>query len=263
MTRSSLLSLLLAVGCSFDAGGIGHAAGLPTEAMDTGGTSSGSGGGTTIEATSIGSDAETSGMVTSASTTTTTGVDDTTGASSESGAPQSETSTGELDPCDGPPPFHVEIAASDAMLGGTMMLGMLGNGDQYVYSETANDGTATFSFATDCPGEYAIWGLVYDGDPIIVDVGGQAADRMQVNLGSESTDWRYGCASGVVSWNWTSVGTYDEICIPDPKTVYQLEAGDHSVVFVPTEGGTANESDPGEAAALQRIIITNDLDFSP
>ena len=262
MIRTSLLSLL-AVGCAFDAGGIGHGSGLATEGMDTSGTSSSSGG-TTIEATTLmGSDAETSGMVTSASTTSTTASDDTIGTSSESGPPESETSTGEPDPCADPQLVQITREATDAELGGSMMLGMLGNGQQYVYSENASDGTATFSFATLCADEYVIWGLVYDGDPIISDIGGQAADRMQVDLEASSVDWRYGCSSGVLNWNWEYVGTNDDFCLADSRTVFQLEAGEHSVVFVPTEGGAANPDDPGEAAALQRIIITNDLDFMP
>lgn len=261
MIRPSLFCLL-AVGRSFDAGGIGHGSGLVTQGMDSGGTSSSSGGGTTIEGTT--NDAETTGMVTSASTTTsTTASDDTIGTSSESGPPESETTTGELDPCADPQLVQITREAADAELGGSMMLGMLGNGQQYVYSENASDGTATFSFATLCADEYVVWGLVYDGDPIIPDIGGQAADRMQVDLDGSSVDWRYGCSSGVLNWNWEYVGTNDDFCLADSRTVFQLEAGEHSVVFVPTEGGAANPDDPGEAAALQRIIITNDLDFVP
>ncbi|HWB76027.1 MAG TPA: hypothetical protein VG755_13755 [Nannocystaceae bacterium] len=263
MIRPALLSLSV-VGCAFDAGGIGHGSGL-ADGTETSGTSSSSGG-TTIEATTtLGSDAETTGMVTSATTTTTssTTTDDATGTSSDSGPPESETTTGEVDPCADPQLVQITLEAADAMLGGSMMLGVLGNGQQYLYTETANDGTATFSFVTLCADEYVIWGLVYDGDPIIVDIAGQAADRMQVDLGAASVDWRYGCGSGVLNWNWEYVGTNDDICLADSRTVFDLEPGEHSVVFTPTEGGTANTMDPGEAAALQRIIVTNDLDFVP
>jgi hypothetical protein len=264
MTASPRLGLVcaaLAVACQFDSGGIGHGSGLATNGSSS---SSGAGidtstsGGTTFS----GSDAGTSGVTTDPATTTSAA--DTMLEGSSDGAPtESGSTTNEMDPCAGPPPFMVTIEAAEATLSGSMMLGMLGNGQQYVYSEDASGDAASFSFHTDCPGDYWIWGYVYDSDPLILDALGNGADRMQVALGEVESDWHYGCTTGVSEWSWQEVGDLGGVCLGPGTTTYTLDPGEHTVAFAPSEGGMAGSDDPGDAAALQRITITNDPDFSP
>lgn len=255
------LAAVLVLGCKFDAGGIGHASGLGS-GSDDGSTSSASG--NDITSTSFGTTLGGSGGETIASTDPATGGhDDGTLESSSDGASAESESTSANDPCAGPPPFELTLEAADAVLSGTMMLGTLDTGQEYVYAEMGDAGTAAFAFATACPGQYWIWGYVYDGDPLIANALGPAADRMRVDLGSDSTDWRYGCTTDISQWSWQQVSTNNGVCLAYSSMGYDLDAGEHAVAFTPTEDGTIDGNTPGSAAALQRITITNDPDFAP
>jgi len=56
---------------------------------------------------------------------------------------------------------------------------------------------------------------------------------------------------------------HNGICTNDQRKEYALAAGDHTVVFTPSEGGMHGGTTAGDTAALMRVTITNDLDYVP
>jgi hypothetical protein len=254
----------LLFGCHLDTSGSGHASGLGSGGGETTGAPTGDSSETGASATTGGSAGATSSEASTAVDATEDGSEPAS-SSSDGGDDEGSSTTAPVDPCSLDPAFMVTIEADAATLGGTMMLGMLGNGDHYLYSTTADTGSASFTFHTDCADEYAIWGDVYDANPLFLDFldEGNGADRMRVDLGASVTDWNYKCQTGAEQWSWQSVSTNNAICSNDALVVYSLVAGEQTVVFTPTEGGETNGGSPGNAAGLRRIIITNDLDFVP
>lgn len=264
-----LVAIASLVACSLDASGFGHTSGsgsIGGAEASTGPVETGTGEPSSSDGTSSGvATTTTTTSGTTASSEVTGELDD--GDTSSSGDEQGETTSsgGMVDPCSVAPPFELTLEADAAVLGGTMMLGALDNGQQYVYSTEADTGTATFSFQVDCPGTYAVWALVYDADPLILDAfdEGAGADRMQVDVDADNTDWRYGCQTGLLAWSWQAVGTNNGLCTNDQRKEYALAPGDHTVVFTPSEGGMHGGTTPGDTAGLMRITITNNLDFAP
>ncbi|MBC8066857.1 MAG: hypothetical protein IAG13_00870 [Deltaproteobacteria bacterium] len=260
--------LSLVLGCTLDTSGIGQASGLSTVGVGSETTvadgSSEAGG----ESSSTGGASGSGGSTSDSAATASTGSadeqgSDEVGSSSDDGGEASTTSV-EVDPCSLDPAFSVSFEADMTTLAGTMMLGMGGDGQPYAYSADAETGSATVTFASECADEYAIWAFVYDGDPLLnTPFDNSTADRMRVTVDGGDTDWRYGCQTGLDPWSWQAVGTNNVICTNDNLAVYSLPPGEHTVAFTPTEAGTPGADSPGSAAALMRLIITNDLDFMP
>ncbi|HWB75583.1 MAG TPA: hypothetical protein VG755_11530, partial [Nannocystaceae bacterium] len=64
-------------------------------------------------------------------------------------------------------------------------------------SAVAESGTITFAIDFACPGEYSLWGLVWDYSPGAY--GSDDPDSFYVGIGGPESTWRYGCQTAEMS----------------------------------------------------------------
>jgi hypothetical protein len=114
----------------------------------------------------------------------------------------------------------------------------------YATTTSANQGTVSFEFSVAEPGNYIIWARHLSPD--------NGHDSFFVSV--DGTESLYSTAYGTWStdWQWTRVNSPGVLSVEDPR-VLNLSAGTHRVVFRGRE----------PECALDRIIICNDLEFSP
>jgi hypothetical protein len=190
------------------------------------------------------------------------------GSSSSSADGTAEGTTGVVDECATPAFFSVQIAADQAVLVAPMVLDAVANGTPYAYSPEAGTGTATFTFDVPCPDEYYFHGFVYDGDPGPINLSFQdnGADSYAVAVGGLAGTWHYGCQTGgflVPSWQWQPVMDNYGCVVNDDKIIAPLVAGTHTIELRNLEAGTNAADDPGTAAAIAVLSVTNDPNYAP
>ncbi len=265
----TVAALLLVAACGLDTSGIGNASGSLVSGT-TGATSgadsvdsSTTAAGTTAHGGTEGDD------TTAAATTVNSDPADADTGSSGDDASSSTTTTEPVDPCADNPPFTLVLEANTAVLTPPMAQGTLLDGTtEYVYGETANAGGASFEVELPCTDEYMVWADVFDGEPGPDDIAfwaGDPADALRIELGGVVTEWTYGCqTAGPGLWSRQAVSTHDFGCLIDDKVVYDLDAGTHTLSIVPLEGGGhTGWIIPGDVAAVERVIITNQLRVQP
>ncbi|HET6582468.1 MAG TPA: hypothetical protein VFG69_03450 [Nannocystaceae bacterium] len=261
--RALVVGLALAAACRFDAGGVGAPSNMLGSIESSGGDGDDDDTTSTPESSTASVDAvdDTTDEGPATHDDTTGIVDDTT----TTGDPIDGT-TGVVDECADPPQFVLAIPADQANLGPPMMLGMQ-DGTPYAYSETAQAGTATFTFDVPCPQQYWFHGFVYDGVPGQWDLSGDnGADSYLVSVAGTNAAWHYGCQTGGLFpplWQWQPISNNAGCIIGDDKLVVALPAGQHTIALVNNEAGTNGTDTPGSAAAIAVLVVTNDPEYSP
>ncbi len=136
----------------------------------------------------------------------------------------------------------------------------------YAYSPVPGKGTVSFDVDIECPGEYALWALVYDQVTKPFSEGGNAdAFAVRVDGGAEA-EWSYGCSTlfQIEPWSYERVGiasVFDCGILED--VAVDLEPGAHTITFRNLEEGEHGEDDPGSVAAVARIALSLDPEFRP
>ncbi len=260
ITRPAALALVMVTACTFaGTGGSGGSAQLGS----TGGSDDTASAGPSNAATDTASDAANSttdapDVDTGVNTTTSAAGDGTSAAATSAGDDAGTTAA--VDPCDSPPTVMLQQTADQGVVVPPMQI--FGT---VAYSEIAESGTISFTFAADCADEYAIWVQVYDGEPGPFDLlPGEFADSYYVEVdgsGSE-VNWDYGCDTVATPWSWQAISTHGPDCSDDSMAVFDFAAGQHTLEFRNAEAGDATELPP-TAAMLSSVIITNDLDYHP
>jgi hypothetical protein len=277
-TRAGVAGLFALVvgGCGFGTPGGGSV--MTANLGDDEGTAEGSAGAGTegpLEGDGSGPAADgtaegTGGMTGVGSITTPTSEDDGTGDADSTGVPVDETSTGEPpDPCANPPAQTIAIEVSAATVHAPMTTGTHPTHGVYAYSAVSNDGEVSFPFATDCEDTWRAWAFIYDQDPGFSTQ--TDPDSFDVWLDeSGATLWVYGCQNDAIfpappQWSWQSVNDTGLCVFENDPIEFTLPAGPHAMHFRNIEGGSAGNggSDPGNVAAIARIVITNDPGFTP
>ena len=267
---------LAATACAFDSNTIGETAGVGSTSGEGTSTSA-----TTITSTSVG---PTSSATTEASTNVTTTPDTTGEPQSESGGGSSTTesvigtessgTTGigtTTDSCEAPATFSHLLWVKDlpnAAISGmevveSMSIELDGEPVLYARSLTADVGSVTFEFDTECEGELYLWGLVWDWVPAST----EGPDSYWYGLDADATAggdaWVYGCTtSGVSGWSWEALRHYNgSPCDTDPL-VPTIEGGPHAFMLLNREPGSTG-FEIYDFAGVAAIAISNDAAYDP
>jgi hypothetical protein len=133
-----------------------------------------------------------------------------------------------------------------------------GSQGTYGYSTEADEGYVDFTVDIPCATDYAIWGVAWEESP-----GGQGgdADSYWVSAdGGDDAKWHYGCANDT-NQNWT-YSRFSDMPGNQCENIaidYALSVGEHTI-RVRNREGAGNQN---EAAAIARILVTNDLNYVP
>ncbi len=153
--------------------------------------------------------------------------------------------------------------AGDAALSAPMALltdtAAMGNPD-VATSEVADSGVATFTVDVPCPGEYLVWGLVWDYWP-----GAYATDDPDSHYvaadGGGEVVWRYGCQTNEgddgLSWQRFE-GLQAQPCDTVALVLDVQEAGEHTLSFRNREWGSGSV-----VAGISAIILTTEPSLDP
>lgn len=250
-------------------------AGLASAAcgLETSGLGGGGGGqpGVTAGESDDGNETEAdTGMVTGTTAEGTSGDATADGTTSDTGDGPGTTGPG-VDPCDPPPLVVYDLDLSAASFDAAMVETTLSGLGNYAYSEQENAGTASFAFDVQCEDEFRVWALVHDPQAGFEDLGtlGDPDSYFVAFDGDGPTHWWYGCQMsgdnplGGPAWAWVSVRE-SQFCIPSDFR-RTLAPGPHHFRITNREAGThmVTGLDIGYVAALSRVIITNDPNYSP
>jgi hypothetical protein len=262
--RARLLAPLLgAAACGFGSAGGGSGAQLGQEGDDggTGGTATEVATDGTADGTAATSGATGAGSVTDPGTGS-PGVDAT-----DSGDESGGSTGGPIDPCNPAPQEIYDFPMSSAIVNGPVTGGTHNVWGEYLFSETAGQGSMSFLFSSQCPGDFFAWAVAYDDDALDA-LSSSSADvfRIKIDNGSGNS-WSYGCQSQFgVPWKWRAAQDNGAVCIDNSERMHwTLAPGPHTIHFENIEGGqsTGTGNDPGNVAALAHVIVTNDPAFSP
>lgn len=151
-------------------------------------------------------------------------------------------------PAPAPTPSYQYLEAESGSLNGMSTATDTGafNG-QYVSTATAEAGTDTITFNAPSAGNYVVWGRVLAPDSNV--------DSYYVSV-DNGTEQIYDAAEGTWSgsWQWTEVRQRINNSPANMQDrVFNLSAGNHTLKFRGREAG----------AKLDRVLITNDLSFTP
>lgn len=278
------LALASALGCGFDARGLGGGVEPPLNA-NTVTTGEGATGSNTSAATEVAgmAETETSGAFTAesedvathassgedeTSTGGTAGSDETTGTEDGTDAGSSGTGDGSSDgsgssaatgstgdpPCDEENPGLVFV--SDARLVEYALLesDLLADfGDEAVPYARANDSAGVermvgFPLSVTCPQRVYLWALVYTGAAVEPEFEVTVAGAVT----SATMTWRYECGGIDRDWTWIPVGRTLDVCLDRP-VAFDVDVGATEIRFTPPPeavsvlAGLAYATDPGFA----------------
>lgn len=188
------------------------------------------------------------------------------GATSSSTGPADdgdETTGPPVDPCESPPPVTFEIDVTQALLAPPMQLGADASEGPYAYSESADEGRASFEFQVPCQAEFRAWARVYDPG-----VGANALDPGPDSFfvsfdGESTTEWRYGCqmadaAAFGGAWSWEPV--VENACFFASELRRTLSPGTHLLHLTNRESG---DHSMNNVAAVARVVVTSDPSYVP
>lgn len=261
------LFIVLGCGCTFGASGSGS--------DDSGSGSADEGSGTVSAGPASSPTASSSAVDASASAASGEGTSgpppvDTT-AGDDDPPPESTTTTGEptstdattgMEGCTAAGEELIAFAA-DAEVVAPMALAessLLPGTPQVARSEVAEQGTVTFTFDVACPGEFRIWGLVWDNSP----GADNGPDSYYATLDGEPADeydWYYGCQTGGnpgAAWSYQPLVDWVEFdCVYDDLS-FTLEPGTHTLTLRNREGGFGFD-----VAAIAAIVVSSDPTTDP
>lgn len=126
-------------------------------------------------------------------------------------------------------------------------------------STIAEEGSVTFDLHFECPGEYAIWGLVWDYAPGAL--ASDDPDSFYVGVGGPEPTWRYGCTTGEESsgLSWQRLQALQaQPCDEVPVVISVAEPGDVQLTFRNREAGGGSQ-----VAGISAIVIATDVDANP
>jgi hypothetical protein len=126
-------------------------------------------------------------------------------------------------------------------------------------SVVAESGTVTFSIDFACPGQYAIWGLVWDYAPGAY--GTDDPDSFYVGIGGPEATWRYGCQTAEVDsgLSWQRLMSLDaQPCDASPLVIDVAEASTVELSFRNREAG-----DGSMVAGISAIVVASDAMADP
>lgn len=268
---AGVLGVAVAFACNFDGAGSGGDGSLETggETDETGGTASGMDDvqPTTMPPTTDDSQTGTTGpgTITATSTdpdSTTASTTDPTGATTDAvtTSPAEDSSTG-ADPCANPGEETI-IWVEDATVSSdmtTQQSNMLPGNPLIAFGTDAGEGTIRFEFEVACPGDFAVWGLVWDEDA----GANNGADSFFVSVdGGEEIVWIYGCqtvGNPDGYWEWLDVEAWENTQCTTQKATYPLGAGAHQVTLRNRENAGFGD----DIAAVAAIIVTSNPATDP
>jgi hypothetical protein len=174
-----------------------------------------------------------------------------------------ETTGPPVDPCESPPPVTFQIDVTQALLTAPMQLGADASEGAYAYSETAEQGRASFEFQVPCQAEFRAWARVYDPG-VGVDWLEPGPDSFFVSFdGDSTTEWWYGCQTadaGAFGGAWTWEPLMDNpYCIASGFR-RTLSPGTHLLHFTNRENG---DHSMNSVAAVARVVVTSDPSYVP
>ncbi|MBC8070583.1 MAG: hypothetical protein IAG13_19785, partial [Deltaproteobacteria bacterium] len=151
--------------------------------------------------------------------------------------------------------------AADAELGAPMELVPTdANLDPEIAASVVEDsGTVSFAIDFACPGEYSVWGLVWDYAP-----GGYAnddPDSFFVGVGGAEYTWRYGCQTGEQEsgLSWQSLAALQvQPCDADALVIDVAAAGTVEIEFRNREAGYGSQ-----VAGIGAIVVSSDAAADP
>ena len=126
-------------------------------------------------------------------------------------------------------------------------------------STVAEAGSVTVSLEFECPGEYTLWGLVWDYEP-----GPWAApdaDSFYFDVGGAEVTWRYGCQTTNVpsGLSWQRMASLTaQPCEASYVALQVVEAGTVVLTLRNREAG-----DGSAVAGLAAIVVSDDPDADP
>lgn len=260
---------MLLMGCALDTSGVATPSNMIGAESSTSGTPGDTSTGAIDPTTQGSATADDDPSLDATAADDTTGIDPTAAHDeTTTTTAEGESSTGEVDACANPDQFVLEVPADQALVIAPMMLDAVADGSPYVVSEVAAMGVATFSFDVPCPGEYYFHGLVYDAvpGPVTVLLDDNGADSYAVEVEGQAATWQYGCQTGGLLpplWQWQPVMNNAGCILADDKVVAPLVAGSYTISFRNLEDGTNDADSPGTAAAMAKLVVTNDPNYLP
>lgn len=127
-------------------------------------------------------------------------------------------------------------------------------------SEVADSGTVTFTVDVPCPGEYLVWGLVWDYWPGAYATDDPDSHYVAADGGSEVV-WRYGCQTGEgddgLSWQRFEA-LQAQPCDTVALVLDVQAAGEHTLSFRNREWGSGSV-----VAGVSALILTTDATLDP
>jgi hypothetical protein len=126
-------------------------------------------------------------------------------------------------------------------------------------SSVAESGEVTVALEFACPGEYTLWGLVWDYDPGAW--GEPDPDSFYFDVGGSESTWRYGCqtdgtASGL-SWQRLAA-LAAQPCDASYIVLQVYEAGTVELTLRNREAGSGSQ-----VAGIAAIVVSDDPDADP
>lgn len=176
-----------------------------------------------------------------------------------------DTTTGPpVDPCEAPAPFTVEIDVTEALLTAPMQLDTSPTEGSYAYSETANQGRASFQFQVPCQAEFRAWARVYDPGVGLDALDFSDPDSFRIAFDGEGdTEWWYGCqmvdaAPYGSAWSWEQL--MDNAWCANDELRRTLSPGTHLLHLTNREAGNLGMA---SVAAVTRVVVTSDPAYAP
>jgi len=191
---------------------------------------------------------------------TSDGGDDHDSAATHSSAPDDD-STGAPDAVECPMSIFDVYWVEQGVVEEPMVLAIADANDspKVASSPVAESGSVTISIDFACPGEYTLWGLVWDYDP-----GAWAEpdpDSFYFDVGGAEATWRYGCqtAEATSGLSWQRIASLSgQPCDASYVVLEVYEAGEVELTLRNREGG-----DGSQVAGVAAIAVSDDPGANP
>ena len=126
-------------------------------------------------------------------------------------------------------------------------------------SAVAESGTITFAIDFACPGEYSLWGLVWDYAPGAY--GSDDPDSFYVGIGGPESTWRYGCQTAEMSsgLSWQPLQALQtQPCDAAPLIIDVAEPTSVELTFRNREAGGGSA-----VAGIAALVVASNPDADP